>query len=270
MFDQFVDRIEPGGFLVVCADDPGAGRAARRLRPRRPGPRATAVRQPRRRRRPADRTRPRTVTAAAASGRRRHRRRAGCGSRCPGDHMVLNAAAALAAGVELGRRPRRHGRRVWPPTPGCGGGSSSRARPPGSPSTTTTPTTRPRSRRSCRRPRAWSATGPGWWWCSSRTCTRGPGRSPTRSARRSAAPTMVVVLDVYGAREDPEPGRQRRAGRRRGRRCRAGAGAVRAALVDGARPGGRAAPAGRHRDHHGRRRRHRARPGDPAELARPR
>ena len=30
VFDQFVDRIEPGGFLVVCADDPGAAALAGR------------------------------------------------------------------------------------------------------------------------------------------------------------------------------------------------------------------------------------------------
>ena len=35
MFDQFVDRIEPGGFLVFCADDPGAAALARRSRLRR-------------------------------------------------------------------------------------------------------------------------------------------------------------------------------------------------------------------------------------------
>ena len=35
VFDQFVDRIEPGGFLVVCADDPGSAALAERTRLRR-------------------------------------------------------------------------------------------------------------------------------------------------------------------------------------------------------------------------------------------
>ena len=29
VFDDFVDRLEPGGALVVCVDDPGARRARR-------------------------------------------------------------------------------------------------------------------------------------------------------------------------------------------------------------------------------------------------
>jgi UDP-N-acetylmuramate--alanine ligase len=97
VFDQFVDRIEPGGFLVVCADDAGAAALAERTRLRRlvtygrvesatvrlgfdpsePGPAVVL----------ADGTRvPLRLTV-------------------PGDHMLLNAVAALAAGVELGVDP---------------------------------------------------------------------------------------------------------------------------------------------------------------------
>ena len=47
----------------------------------------------------------------------------------------------------------------------------------------------------------------------------------------------VVVLDVYGAREDPEPGVSGRAGGRR-RAAAAGAGALRAAVGGGARGAG--------------------------------
>ena len=99
VFDQFVDRIEPGGFLVVCADDPGSAALAGRTRLRRvitygrsesalvrlvDGPSADepAVRL-------AD---GRWVTLTLS---------------VPGDHMRLNAVAALATGVELGVDPQQ-------------------------------------------------------------------------------------------------------------------------------------------------------------------
>ena len=63
----------------------------------------------------------------------------------------------------------------------------------------------------------------GWSRCSSRTCTRAPVRSRAEFGAALAAADVVVVLDVYPARERAEdfPGRRRAAGgRRRGRRGR--------------------------------------------------
>ena len=73
VFDQFVDRIEPGGFLVVCADDPGSAALADRagpapgdhLRPQQVRHGAPARRDPGSRRR--ERGRPR---AGRPAGRR--------------------------------------------------------------------------------------------------------------------------------------------------------------------------------------------------------
>ena len=92
----------------------------------------------------------------------------------------------------------------------------------------------------------------GWSWRSSRTCTRAPGSSPREFGAALGLADEVVVLDVYGAREDPEPGRERRAGRRRGAAA-AGAGALRAALGRRAGRGGRAGASRRPGDHDGRR-----------------
>jgi UDP-N-acetylmuramate--alanine ligase len=94
VFDQFVDRIEPGGFLVICADDPGAAALAARVRLRRLvsyGRSESAVV-----RLVPDPSGP-GHTVVLADGARVPLRLA-----VPGDHMLLNAVAALAAGVELG------------------------------------------------------------------------------------------------------------------------------------------------------------------------
>ena len=86
-------------------------------------------------------------------------------------------------------------------------------------------------------------------------------RSPTRSASPSARADLVVVLDVYGAREDPQPGvtgeliAVGRPGRRRGGAVPPRSGRRPPSFVAGV------LRTGRHRDHHGRRRRHRDRPG---------
>jgi len=91
VFDQFVDRIEPGGFLVVCADDPGTAALADRVPLRRIvryGRSATAS------------VRLTGDTVRLADGREVVLRLT-----VPGDHMLLNAVAALAAGVELGVDP---------------------------------------------------------------------------------------------------------------------------------------------------------------------
>ncbi|WP_395726469.1 UDP-N-acetylmuramate--L-alanine ligase [Nakamurella sp.] len=91
VFDQFVDRIEPGGFLVVCADDPGTAALADRVQLRRIvryGRSATAS------------VRLSGHLVVLADGRQVSLRLT-----VPGEHMLLNAVAALAAGVELGVDP---------------------------------------------------------------------------------------------------------------------------------------------------------------------
>ncbi|GAA2014317.1 UDP-N-acetylmuramate--L-alanine ligase [Nakamurella flavida] len=110
VFDAFVDRILPGGFLVACAEDAGSAALAGRARLGRivtygwantgdgvtpdGGSGGPDVRI----------TRPSTLGAAAtislADGRAFD-----VTLPVPGEHMLLNAAAALAAGVELGADP---------------------------------------------------------------------------------------------------------------------------------------------------------------------
>ena len=127
VFDQFVDRIEPGGFLVICADDPGTAALAGRVSLRRvitygTDPAATVRIQPA----DSDADTPGGEphhqgvadpgTATAASGVAAVENRATVvlpGHQpvvlrlsVPGEHMILNAAAALAAGVELGVDPQ--------------------------------------------------------------------------------------------------------------------------------------------------------------------
>ena len=126
VFDQFVDRIEPGGFLIICADDPGTAALAGRVTLRRvitygTDPDATV------RVLPADAGEPgvggeepgaadeAVPTAMATSGVRAVENTATVvlpGHKSvllrlsvPGEHMMLDAAAALAAGVELGVDP---------------------------------------------------------------------------------------------------------------------------------------------------------------------
>jgi UDP-N-acetylmuramate--alanine ligase len=97
-FDEFLGRIEPGGALVTCVDDPGAAALAARaeergIRVRRYGRDAGADARlvdfrP-------DGTGARVVLCHV--GREHHLRLA-----VPGEHMAQNALAALLAGVELG------------------------------------------------------------------------------------------------------------------------------------------------------------------------
>jgi UDP-N-acetylmuramate--alanine ligase len=98
VFDQFLDRIEPGGFLVICADDPGSAALAGRSRLRRLveyGRSESAVvrlieRQP----------------GGGAVVALPHGREVTLALSVPGDHMLLNAMAALATGIELGVDPQ--------------------------------------------------------------------------------------------------------------------------------------------------------------------
>ena len=98
VFDQFVDRIEPGGFLLVCADDPGSAALASRTRLRRVltyGRTETATV------RLVDHRSSGGAVVVLADGREFELTLA-----VPGDHMLLNAVAALAVGVELGVDPQ--------------------------------------------------------------------------------------------------------------------------------------------------------------------
>jgi UDP-N-acetylmuramate--alanine ligase len=99
-FDRFLQTVHPAGFVVVCADDPGAarlrsvpaparlrsyGRAADAdlvVRDLQVGPEGTSYR-------------------AVVDGRDLGRVRI----QLPGEHMALNSAAALLAGLELGLPP---------------------------------------------------------------------------------------------------------------------------------------------------------------------
>lgn len=107
VFDEFAGRITPGGVLVACADDPGSNALADRaeaagVRVRRYGFTATG---------PADAVLREYVSTARRGDEQ------GNGSQVtvtlddrefpvlislPGEHMALDAVAALLAGVELG------------------------------------------------------------------------------------------------------------------------------------------------------------------------
>lgn len=98
-FDQFLDRILPGGFLVACTDDPGAADLVATARSR--GLRVVGV-----------------GTGADAEVRAQNLRQLGSTStfevvdggrrlgevtlQVPGQHYVLDALAALACGLRLG------------------------------------------------------------------------------------------------------------------------------------------------------------------------
>ena len=97
VFESFVDRIEPGGVLIACADDPGSAAladraAARGVRVRRYGRSTSDVTlvdyQP------VDGT---GVARISLDGAEVDVRVA-----VPGEHMAYNAIAALLAGLELG------------------------------------------------------------------------------------------------------------------------------------------------------------------------
>lgn len=99
-FDAFVERIEPGGTLVACADDPGAADLARAAQ-------ASGVRVVRYGR-GAGGTDDAVLLEHRPDGpggrvRARHRGvELALRLAVPGEHMAQNALAALLAGVELG------------------------------------------------------------------------------------------------------------------------------------------------------------------------
>jgi UDP-N-acetylmuramate--alanine ligase len=96
-FERFLQTVHPDGFVVVCADDPGAARlrtvpSPARLRTYGTGPdadlRLTDLEVG------ADATTYTATLDGTALGRVR--------IQVPGEHMALNSAAALLSGVELG------------------------------------------------------------------------------------------------------------------------------------------------------------------------
>ncbi len=202
VFDQFVDRIEPGGFLVACADDPGTAALLERSRLRRLIPygrnESASVR----------------VMEAAPAGQATVRlgdgREIELRLSVPGDHMLLNAVGALAAGVELGIAPQAV-------ADGLAGYTGVRRRfeRKGHAAGITVyddyahhPTEVAAQITAARSVLAEIADGtvarlvvvfqPHLY---SRTATFSDA-----FGRALAAADLVIVLDVYGAREDPQPG----------------------------------------------------------------
>lgn len=97
VFDQFIKRIEPGGLLVACADDPGSAALADRaetagIRVRRYGRSTVDARLLDYR--PSDGG---GVAQVSLDGKEIELRVA-----VPGEHMALNALGAVLAGLELG------------------------------------------------------------------------------------------------------------------------------------------------------------------------
>ena len=199
-FTDFLDRISPEGFLVACVDDDGAADLVRQARERGmtavgvgespeadlraeglvfAGSTSTFTVVDRGRRLGEVSCRSRAGTTCSTRWRR-SRRGCGWGSPSPTCAAAWRRSAAPAAG--------------W----------SSRARSAGSGCTTATPTTPTRSPATSRRPaRSWEgrlvvAFQP---HLVSRTKIFG-----AQMGEALGAADEVVVMDVYVAREDPEPG----------------------------------------------------------------
>lgn len=106
VFVDFAKRLAPGGLLIACAEDPGAARLAASARGL--GIRVLAYGRPESSRIAPDveihelEVTARSARAILRSGGRSVR----IALSVPGEHNVLNAAAAWAAGVELGVEPQ--------------------------------------------------------------------------------------------------------------------------------------------------------------------
>lgn len=98
-FSQFLDRLDPAGFLAVCVDDPGAAALAAQARSR--GLATVGVGES-----PEADVRAEGVTFAGSTSTftvvDRGRRLGEITLRIPGRHYVLDALGALAAGLRLG------------------------------------------------------------------------------------------------------------------------------------------------------------------------
>jgi UDP-N-acetylmuramate--alanine ligase len=202
VFDQFVDRIEPGGFLVACADDPGTAALLDRTRLRRLIPygrsESAAVR----------------IVGEAAAGesvvRMADGREFELRPSVPGDHMLLNAVGALAAGVELGIDPQAladglagyTGVRRRFERKGSAGGVTvydDYAHHP----------TEVAAQIAAARSVLGDLSGAGGGRLVVVFQPHLYSRTATFSdafGRALAGADLVIVLDVYGAREDPQPG----------------------------------------------------------------
>jgi UDP-N-acetylmuramate--alanine ligase len=200
-FDRFVDRVRPGGFLVACVDDPGAAEVARLAGGR--GLDVVAVGE-------GDGADLRAADVALAGTTSRFRvvdrdRDLGVVElQIPGRHYVLDALAALAAGLRLGHdfEPLREGLESFTGTrrrmerKGEAGGVrvyDSYAHHP-----TEIAGDLEAARALAGDGRVVVAFQP---HLVSRTKIFGPAMGAALGAADE-----VVVLDVYLAREDPEPG----------------------------------------------------------------
>jgi UDP-N-acetylmuramate--alanine ligase len=209
-FEAFADRIVPGGLLVACADDPGAAALAAGVRARRSdvevrtyGVSASAdVRIV-----DLDVTGPGARFALVAGMDRSGAADAGAVRlvlRVPGAHNALNAAAAWTAGVWLGLDPQRLADGL-----AAFGGTRRRFESKGSASGVRViddyahhPT---KVAAVLRAVRGVSGSGRVLVLFQPHLYSR------TRFFAREFGAALgladdVVVLDVYGAREDPEPG----------------------------------------------------------------
>jgi UDP-N-acetylmuramate--alanine ligase len=101
-FDRFLATVDPGGFVVLCADDPGAARLRSVTTPARVRTYGTAADADLRL---SDLTVAKDGTSYTATldGQEIGPVRI----QLPGEHMALNSAAALLAGLELGLAPHR-------------------------------------------------------------------------------------------------------------------------------------------------------------------
>jgi UDP-N-acetylmuramate--alanine ligase len=204
VFDQFVERIAPGGFLVAGVDDPGVLALLERVRSTSGAPRIVGYGR-------SSSADVRVGPATSAGHHTEAQLTLPDGSTqqlvlsVPGDHMLLNAAAALAAGTLLGESAQAMAdglaaytgvRRRFEYKGRAGGVSvyDDYAHHP----------TEVRAQ-----------------LAAARTVVPPGGRllvlfqphlySRTRTFADEFADTLgladlVVVLDVYGAREDPQPG----------------------------------------------------------------
>lgn len=112
VFDEFVGRIVPGGVLLACADDPGSAALADRaesagVRVRRygftaDGPSDAVLREFRPTQGSGDEHSGGSELVVEVAGRRQP-----LVVSVPGEHMAVNAVGALLAGLELGADPDR-------------------------------------------------------------------------------------------------------------------------------------------------------------------
>jgi UDP-N-acetylmuramate--alanine ligase len=200
-FEEFLGRIDPGGFVVCCLDDPGARRLADVAREH--GLRVVGVGQS-----PDADLRVHDVTFAAATstfGVVRDRAELGrVALQIPGMHYVLDAACALAAGLELGYDFARlskglegfTGTRRRMELKGAAGGVRVYDSYAHHPTEIRADIVAGRTLADggrlvvCFQPHMYSRTR----------------LFATEMARALSLADAVVVMDVYAAREDPEPG----------------------------------------------------------------